>query len=328
MGVSSVIRRVRNVLRETADTVVELDYPANYRERSIDFVATLREQARDREHVPAHALEGVVVRISPGKSSGVSSEVEEDLAKFADVIDGIPLVVDDELYDNIVFDYGRIFATNERTLENIMKEKELITLYRRNELYVALNVKLIEKEISRGSLRISDISNTLGLSKKSVETCLKGLGLVSVEKAEKLITQYSSELVMSVGYEVLREVFKKKNLPRPGLIREMGTETLIYSLNKTAVDLVVREAPRERARLLRFYVDSGRTQSVKHVRAKIMNALRLAEEFNAALEVIVPDSSFLELLKKEIESDAGSEILNYIKFSSQSQVRTFQRSST
>lgn len=325
MCASSISRKVKNILKETAGSVVELDYPTNYRERSIDYVATLREYSRDRSSW-SHQSGGIVVRISPRRSSGISDEVEEDLAKFADAIGGIPLVVDNELYDNIVFDHGRVFATNERTLENLVKERELITLYRRNELYVALNVKLMERELARGGLRLSEISDILGLSRKSVESCLKGLGLVSIDKAERLVTEYGSDVILPIGYSTLREIFKRKGLPRSGLIKEMDTETLVYSFSKTVVDLVVREAPPERSYSLRFYVDFGRTQSVKHVRAKTLNALRLVREFGTTLEVIVPDQASLELVKREVESEVGEESGPYIRFSSQSPARTFRRS--
>ena len=325
MSVSSVSKKVKGILKEVTGSVVELDYPTNYRERSIDFVATLKTRSKDRAHQP-HSTGGVVVRVSPGRSSTISNEVEEDLAKFADAIDGVPVVIDNELYDNIVFDHGKVFATNERTLENIVKERELITLYRRNELYVALNIKLIEREVSRGGLRLSDISDALGLSKKSIESCLKGLGLISIDKAEKLISEYSSDMILSIGYDILREIFKKKTPQPSGLIREMGAETLVYDLKKTAVDLVVRELPLERLYSLRFYVDFNKTQSVKYVKTKILNALRLAREFSANLEVIVPDQTSLELVKKEVEREIGEELSSYIKFSSQSRTHIFQRS--
>jgi len=325
MSVSSVSKKVKGILREVTRSVVELDYPTNYRERSIDYVAILKTRTKDKIHQP-HSTGSVVVRVSPGRSSTISNEVEEDLAKFADAIDGVPVVIDNELYDNIVFDYGKIFATNERTLENIVKERELIALYRRNELYVALNIKLIEREVSRGGLRLSEISDALGLSKKSVESCLKGLGLISIDKAEKLISEYSSDMILSIGYDVLREIFKKKSSPPQGINREIGSETLVYDLKKTAVDLVVRELPPEKSLSLKFYVDFNKTQSVKYVKTKIINASRLAREFNADLEVIVPDYTSLELVKKEVESEIGEELSSHIKFSSQSRAHIFRRS--
>ncbi|MEM1931176.1 MAG: hypothetical protein QXL79_03570 [Sulfolobales archaeon] len=324
MSVSSVSKKVKGILKEVARSVVELDYPANYRERSIDYVAIIKTRTKDKAY-QLYSTGGVVVRVSPGRSSTISNEVEEDLAKFADAIDGVPIVIDSELYDNVVFDYGKVFAANERTLENIVKERELITLYRRNELYVALNIKLIEREVSRGGLRLSEISEVLGLSKKSVESCLKGPGLVSIEKAEKLVSEYSPDMILSIGYDILREIFKKKNPPPQGLNRETRPETLVYDLKKTAVDLVVRELPPEGPHALKFYVDFNKTQSVKHVKTKVVNALRLARELNANLEVIVPDHTSLELVRREVESEIGEGLSSYIKFSSQNQVRIFRR---
>lgn len=320
---SSVSRRIREVLREVAERVVELNYPANCRERSIDFVATLaRERAR-----PERPSEGVVIKVSPGRSTGVNPETEEDLVSFADAIDGIPLVVDDRLYDNIVFERGRVFAVNERTLENLVKERELIALYRRNELYVALNVELIEREIARGSLRLSEISDVLGLSRKSVEGYLRGPGLISIEKAERLVAEYDARIVLPVSYRVLRGVFERKERARPGLVREVGEDSLVYSLRKTTVDFIVREVPQEGVRSLRFYVDSERTRSVKYARTKVLNALRLARELNAVLEVTAPDASSLETLRREIESQAGRDLAPYIRFSLGGPERAFQRSS-
>ncbi|MCS7099984.1 MAG: hypothetical protein RMH84_04550 [Sulfolobales archaeon] len=318
---------MRDILREVAGSVVELDYPINYRERSIDFVATIGERTRDREAQQFGSRESLVVRVGSSRGFSISDEVENDLAKFADAVDGVPVAIDDELYDNIVFDYGKIFVSNERTLENVVKERELITIYRRNELYVALNSKLIEREISQGSLRVSDVSNALGLSKKSVESCLKGLGLVSIDRAERLVSEYGPEMILSINYGHLREIFRRKNPPQ-SLVREMDTGTLVYSLNKTAVDVVIREASFEGVRSLRFYVDFSRTRSIKYVKTKIENALRLAREFGASVEVVVPDQPSLELLKKEIVSDIGEEVSRHVKFSSRSQVRTFQHSST
>jgi|YelNatPaOPRAMG01_1025707.scaffolds.fasta_scaffold65060_2 predicted transcriptional regulator len=322
MSAGNISRKIRNMLRELTSRVVELDYPANYRERSIDFVASLEEYYRER---PRRPLGSMVIRVSPGKVS-VSSEVEEDLAKFADAVDGVPVVVSDELYDNIVFDHGEVFLSNERTLENLVKERELIALYRRNELYVALNVELIEKELRRGSLRLSELSNTLGLSKKSVESCLKGLGLINIDKAEKLVTELGPEMVLSINYETLRELFKRKQ----SQAAESGQEprrTLIYELNKTAVDLVIRGATSDESGSLKFYVDYARTKSVKTVKAKVANALRLAREFRAVVEVVVPDISQLEVVKREVSSELQDSAEPYIRFSFPSRSHVFQRSS-
>ncbi len=310
-------------MREVAERVVELSYPANYRERSIDFVATIaRERARS-----AQPPEGVVIKVGPGRTSGVNPETEEDLAKFADAIDGVPLVVDERLYDDIVFERGRVFAVNERTLENLIKERELIAIYRRNELYVALNVELIEREIARGSIRLSEISDVLGLSKKSVESYLRGPGLISVEKAERLVAEYDASVVLPVGYRVLREVFRRKERAQPSFVREMTGEPLVYSLSKTTVDFVVREAPFEGHKALKFYVDSERTRSLKYVKTKVLNALRLARELGAALEVTASEASFLETLRREIEGQAGRDLVSHVRFSSAGPERTFQRSS-
>lgn len=322
MSAGSISRRIRSMLREITDRVVELDYPANYRERSIDFVASLGGHQRDRLRQP---VGNIVIRVSPGRAS-VSNEVEEDLAKFSDAVDGVPIVINDELYDNIVFDYGKVFLTNERTIENLVKERELIALYRRNELYVALNVKLIETELERGNLRLSELSNTLGLSRKSVESCLRGLGLINIDKAEKLVTELGPDMVRSINYETLRELFKRKQ----SQVLEGGQElrkTLIYELSKTAVDFVIRGATTDVEYSLRFYVDYSRTKSVKTVKAKVANALKLAREFRAVVEVLVPDTTQLEVVKREISSELQGDEEPYIRFSFPNQPHTFQRSS-
>ncbi len=320
---SSASRRVRDLLNESAKRVVELSYPVNYRERSIDFVATLGGGGERSARPP----DGVVIKVGPGRSSGVNPETEEDLVDFADAIDGIPLVVDERLYDNIVFERGSVFAVNERTLENLIRERELIALYRRNELYVALNVEHIEREVTRGSLRLSEISDVLGLSRKSVESYLRGPGLVSIEKAEKLVAEYDANVIMPVGYRVLRRLFGRKERAQPGFVREVGCGPVVYSLRKTTVDLIVREVPPEGSRFLRFYVDFERTRSVKYVKAKVLNALRLARELGAELEVTASDSSSLETLRREIESEVGRDAVFYIRFSSRGPEHASRRSS-
>lgn len=322
MSAGSISRKVRNMLREITNRVVELNYPTNYRERSIDFVASLGGHQRNKSRQPAG---NIVIRVNPGRMS-VSNEVKEDLAKFSDAVDGVPVVINDELYDNIVFDYGKVFLSNERTLENLVKERELIALYRRNELYVALNVKLIERELEQGSLRLSELSSTLGLSRKSVESCLRGLGLINIDRAERLVTELGSEMVRSINYETLRELFKRKQSQVVESSQELR-KTLVYELSKTAVDFVIRDIMIDEEGSLRFYVDYSRTKSVKTMKMKVTNALKLAREFNAVVEVLVPDVTQLEVVKREISSELQDGEEPYIRFSSLSQLHIFQRSS-
>ncbi len=326
---ASLVRRVREVLRESSEEVVELEYPLSSRERSIDFVATgvviLGE--RRHSHTYIHEEGQIVVRVSALRRYNVSSSTEEDLAKFAEAIDGVPFVVSNELYDNIVYERGHVFLGNERTLENLIKSKELIALYRRNELYVALNTQLIEKEMSRRGIRISEISDVLGVSRKSLENYLKGLGLISIEKAERLVAEYSADMVASVGYKILKEIFRRKTTSRADIVGGIERDLRVYKLSKTAVDYVVREFKPNEASPPRFYVELHGTPSLKELKAKLLNAIKLAKAYSTVLSVVASSLEELEMIKEELKKEFGEIPQKYVSFSLAVQEPVFQRSS-
>jgi len=324
-----LVRRVREVLRENSEEVVELEYPPSSRERSIDFVAAGVFVSSERKHHPHTRGEGqMAVRVSALRGYNVSSSTEEDLAKFAEAIDGVPFVVSNELYDNIVYERGHIFLGNERTLENLIKSRELIALYRRNELYVALNTHLIEKEISRRGIRISEISDVLGVSRKSLENYLKGLGLISIEKAEKLVTEYSADMIASVGYKILKEIFRRKTTSRADIVGGgIERDLRVYKLSKTAVDYVVREFKPNEVSPPRFYVELRGTPSLKELKAKLLNAVKLAKTYGTVLSVVASSMEELEMIKEELKKEFGEIPQRHVSFSLFAQEPVFQRSS-
>jgi predicted transcriptional regulator len=323
-----LVRRVREVLKENSEELVELEYPPSSRERSIDFVATGIVIPGERRHQHAQAREEgqMVVRVSTHRGYNISSNIEEDLAKFSEAIDGVPFVVSNELYDNIVYERGHVFLGNERTLENLIRSRELIAIYRRNELYVALNTQLIEKEISRGGIRISEVSDVLGISRKSLENYLKGLGLIPIEKAEKLVTEYSADMVVSVNYRILREIFKRKSSSRADVVSG-GGDLRVYRLSKTTVDYVVREFKPSGAGPPRFYVELRGISSLRELKAKLLNAIKLARAYNTVLNIVVSSMGDLEVVKEELRRELGEIPQKYVSFSLSEQEPAFQRSS-
>lgn len=323
-----LVRRVREVLRENFEEVVELEYPLSSRERSIDFVATGVFVPSERKHHSHTRGEGqMVVRVSTLRGYNVSSSTEEDLAKFAEAVDGVPFVVSNELYDNIIYERGHVFLGNERTLENLIRNRELIAIYRRNELYVALNTQLIEREISRGGIRISEVSDVLGVSRKSLENYLRGLGLIPIEKAEKLVTEYSADMVVSVNYSILRELFKRKSSSRADIVSGREGDIRVYRLSKTTVDYVVREFKPSKASSLRFYVELRGVPSLKELKAKLLNAIKLAKVYGTVLNVIVSSVGDLEAVKEELKKELGEVPQEHVSFSLTAQEPVFQRSS-
>jgi len=324
-----LVRRVREVLRENSEEVVELEYPLSSRERSIDFVATGVVASSERRHPHVHTREEsqIVIRVSTLRGYSVSSSTEEDLAKFAEAVDGIPFVVSNELYDNIVYERGHVFLGNERTLENLIRSRELIAIYRRNELYVALNTQLIEREISRGDIRISEVSEILGVSRKSLENYLKGLGLIPIEKAERLVTEYSADAVVSVSYNILKEIFKRKSASRADMVggREGGLR--VYRLSKTTVDYVVRGFRPSEVSSPRFYVELRGIPSLKELRAKLLNAIKLAKVYGTVLNVVASSAGDLETVKEELRRELGEVPQKHVSFSLTAQEPVFQRSS-
>jgi putative transcriptional regulator len=324
-----LVRRVREVLKEGSEELVELEYPLSSRERSIDFIATgiVIPSERRYQYMQSREEGQMVVRVSTHRGYNVSSSIEEDLAKFAEAIDGVPFVVNNELYDNIVYERGHVFLGNERTLENLIRSRELIAIYRRNELYVALNTRLIEREISRGGIRISEVSDVLGISRKSLENYLRGLGLIPIEKAEKIVTEYSADMVASVNYRILREIFKRKSSSRADMVGGGEGSLRVYKLNKTTVDYVVREFKPGEFSPPRFYVELRGIPSLRELKAKLLNAIKLARVYDTVLNVVASNTGDLEVVKEELRRELGETPQKHVSFSLSVQESVFQRSS-
>ena len=233
-SLSRLLSRVVDTLDKAGKKYAILKYPTNYRERSIDLIA-IDDNG-----------ENIVLKIKSG--SKITKEEAEDLMKASVALGSVPVAVSDDpsLYDNIIYEREGVYLMNERTLENLYnKPNEIIALYKKGDLYLAVNKKFIKEERLRHDLSLGEVSYLLKLSRKMIYQYEREGGMVTIETAEKLVDVFGAGAVSSMTHKSIREnfmlrgekVLRSEELKLPEEISLRGRS---FRLRKSAPDYIVK----------------------------------------------------------------------------------------
>ncbi len=231
----ALVERVVNILEAAGKRYAILRFPSSYRERSIDLIAVGGDKA------------DLIIRVK--SSSSVSRDEVNDMVKASVALDSVPVIISDDpnLYDNIVYERCGIYLMNERTLENMyMRPSEIVALYRKGELYLSVNRKALEKEMSKRSLSVSEVSYLTNISRRSIYRYRREGGMITIESAEKLVSIVSEDVIESITFEhiasELRDKAREVRLTEyinPKLEKRLLREGAVYDLRKSAPDYLV-----------------------------------------------------------------------------------------
>ncbi len=305
---------VVNVLKYTNKEFITISFPTNHRERSIDVVVYSNEKTTN-----------MVVRVKD--KFFVSKDEVKDLVKASLAFNAVPLVVSEgqQVYDNIVFEREGVYILNERTLSNLLlNREELITLYKKGELYLKVDKdKFLENRL-RKNLSLNALAYLTNISRKALETYEKRGGNVTIETAEKLVAVLGEEVIKAVSLEHIHEDFKEKQqeisaslTPKLQETIKKGLEKLVdlnrsevkvYDLRKSAPDYLIRN---DELIATVNAVDFSR-YGLKEITIKILECLKLSKLVNAEVSVLISRDK-AHLLEENLSTLSKSSKVELIK---------------
>ncbi len=302
----NVLEKIKFALEVSGRKFVILQYPAKHRDRSIDVVAIGRNESE-------------IIRIK--LSARVSREESKDLIRASKALDAVPMIVtnDPELYDNIVYEKEGVYVINDRTFENLyLRPKELITLYKKGDLYISLNKEVLKKLRSKLSLSIGDVAYKTGISRRTIYSYEREGGIITIETAERLLEVFGDEVIQTVNLKVMRGEFHKKH-------REMGEtcsrELLVkikkyfdgdvYEIKKSAPDFIISTEDE-----VAVYVDAvlnKRRYTLRDVVRKTVESIKISSILRRSTAGIMLSNSNEEVIKNELSSYVDMNKVNIIK---------------
>lgn len=305
---------VVDILKYSNKDFITISFPTSHRERSIDVITY-----RDERTV------NMVVRVKD--RSFVGKDEVKDLVKASLAFNAIPLVIseDQQVYDNIVFEREGVYVLNERTLNNLLSNREeLITLYRKGELYLKIDKdKFLESRLKR-NLSLNALAYLTSISRKTLEMYEKRGGNVTIETAEKLVAALGEDVIKAVSLEHIREDFKEKQQEtltdltpklqetiRKGLEKVVDlnrSEIRVYDLRKSAPDYLIRN---DELIATVNAVDFSR-YGLREITIKILECLKLSELTDAEVSVLV-DKDKVHLLEESLSTLGKSSKVELIK---------------
>jgi len=305
---------VVNILKYSNKDFITISFPTSHRERSIDVITYSDEKTVN-----------MVVRVKD--RSFVSKDEVKDLVKASLAFNAVPLVVseDQQVYDNIVFEREGVYVLNERTLNNLLSNREeLITLYKKGELYLKVDKdKFLESRLKR-NLSLNALAYLTNISRKTLEAYEKRGGNVTIETAEKLVAVLGEDVIKAVTLEYIHEDFKEKQQEtlidltpklqetiRKGLEKVVDlnrSEVRVYDLRKSAPDYLIRN---DELIATVNAVDFSR-YGLKEITIKILECLKLSELTDAEVSVLV-DKDKAHLLEESLSALGKSSKIELIK---------------
>jgi len=305
---------VVNILKYSNKDFITISFPTSHRERSIDVITYSDEKTVN-----------MVVRVKD--RSFVSKDEVKDLVKASLAFNAVPLVVseDQQVYDNIVFEREGVYVLNERTLNNLLSNREeLITLYKKGELYLKVDKdKFLESRLKR-NLSLNALAYLTNISRKTLEAYEKRGGNVTIETAEKLVAVLGEDIIKAVTLEYIHEDFKEKQQEtlidltpklqetiRKGLEKVVDlnrSEVRVYDLRKSAPDYLIRN---DELIATVNAVDFSR-YGLKEITIKILECLKLSELTDAEVSVLV-DKDKAHLLEESLSALGKSSKIELIK---------------
>ena len=133
------------------------DYPSEY---CFDFIARIK---KDNEIL--------LIKIT----EKTSNKVIEDLKKISKALDALPIIIGENLEEDIIYSKRGTPALNPKTLEKVFKGKDVPLIYAsKGGIYVKINSKRMRERREELGFSIGDLAYKLGISRKTVIGYEKG----------------------------------------------------------------------------------------------------------------------------------------------------------
>jgi len=292
---------------DTIDKVAEaldkrsLDYSMiNYpdkKEKSIDLIAISRNNNR------------MIVKIAKSKKI---TKIKQDLRNVAKVGIGIPIMIDENVEQEIINDKGNVFEMNLDTFEKILDGEKVFLYKTRGGIFVKINSKELRKRREEMGLSLGELAQALGVSRISIYEYEREDPYVSIDIAEKLVEIFGEEILGDIfgSFKVTEVTSEDEHLYNPkssnkiiAKLSERGFK--IVNMNFTAIDII---ALKEEKKIF-FSIE---TQNTTESLIKFNEARKISEKTNSELIIVAKDSKNKKIYEKEgFNTLLENEIMNY-----------------
>ena len=292
---------------DTIDKITEalskrsLDYSMiNYpdkRVKSIDLIAINKNNSR------------IILKILKNKKI---TKIKQDLQNVARIGIGIPIMIDDNVEQEVINDKGNVFEMNVNTFERILDGEKVFLYKTRGGIFVRINSKELRRRREEMGLSLGEVAQSLGVSRISIYEYEREDSYVSIDIAEKLVEIFGEDILGGIfdnfgTYDISSE---SENLSASSIssklitkLTEKGFKTV--SMSFTAVDIIALKGGKK----LLFSLEA---QSTSESLIKFNEAKKISEKMSSNLIVVVKDSKNKKAYEKEgFNTIAENEIMKY-----------------
>lgn len=175
------------------------EYPSQY---CFDFLAKIKENN-----------EIILIKIA----EKLSDKMLEELKKISNALEGIPLVIEEGLEEDIIYSKRGMPMLNTKTLEKVLKKEDLPLIYiNKGGVYVKINPQKFREKRKELGYSIGELAYKLGVSRKAAMGYERGEMDATISmslKLEKLLGDDVFEKLSIEGLKLLAmKLSSKENL--------------------------------------------------------------------------------------------------------------------
>ncbi|AHC51611.1 transcriptional regulator [Sulfolobus acidocaldarius SUSAZ] len=284
------ISDVANLLSRNTINYSIIDYPE--KKKSIDIIT---EEQNDKRRI-------LVLKINNSTSDRRNFRILFDLKKISEVTESLPLIIDDNIEDDVVSEKDGVFSMNLYTLERSLRGEKIFLLKTRGGIFVRVDSKKLRERREEKNMSLGELSQRLGVSRISVYDYEKEDSYVSIEVAEKLIEIFGDEVIGDIIKDYDSNTKKKKELQSDyneeirilekldRVLSDANYKTVKF--NFTAIDMAAIKGSEK----LIFCTE---VNTLANSLKKFNEANKIASKINAKLLVIAKSSKTSKVYEKE-----------------------------
>ena len=290
------IDRVAEALAKRSLDYSMINYP-DKREKSIDLIAISRNNNR------------IIVKIAKSRKN---TKIKQDLQNVAKVGIGIPIMIDENVEQEVINDKGNVFEMNVATFEKMLDGEKIFLYKTRGGIFVKINSKELKKRREEMGLSLGEVAQALGVSRISIYEYEREDSYVSIDIAEKLVEIFGEEILGNIfdGFKATGITDEDEHLYNSKSSNKIATKLSekgfkIVNMSFTAVDIIALKGEKK----IFFSIE---TQNSSESLIKFNEARKISEKTGSELIVVTKENKNKKLYEKEgFNTLLENEIMNH-----------------
>jgi putative transcriptional regulator len=280
----TTIDELASILKKKEFSYSIIEYPE--KKKSVDIIA------KNDKNIEGKTL---VLKVSDKKHN----KILNDLKKLAEVSNALPIVVNDEVEEEVVSERDNVLVMNKYTLEKMIEGEKLFLMRTRGGIFVKINSKVLKQKRQEKGMSLGTLAEKLGVSRISIYDYEKEDSYVSLEVAERLVELFGEEVIgnilddFKISSSESQDSVNKIDDEYGKLIKNLADKGFkVVRFEFTAVDLAAIKSDKK----LFFCIDADfPSTSLK----KFNEAKKLVSKINAKLYIITRNQRNHKIYEKE-----------------------------